>query len=345
MSVEIVKASEFGLEESKAENVAASFAPLIAERDVLTKVYENIITKELSAETSEEARVLFNRFGKVGTGVDKTHKNEKAFVLSYGRYVDAWKNSIKGPMTLMKDNLKPIIKYQEIQEGIAQAKLKTERENELIKYVTEFPMGLEVMDESIYQTLKKGFILTWEEKQAADKKLEEDRILAEKARKEEDERVRKENDKLKAEAEVAEKKRLEEDKKRKEVETKRLQEEAKERAKIEEKTRIERAKQEAILEKERQEKKKLEDELKAKQDAELKVIADREAKEKVDAEAQRKANLAPEKDKIAAWIEGMTIPNIVIEGFSKEGVDVCNEVIEKFEAFKQWSLTQKDSIK
>ena len=145
----------------------------------------------------------------------------------------------------MKDNLKPIIKYKEIQEDIARAKLKTERENELIKYVTEFPLGLDMMDESIYQTLKKGIVIEWEEKQAAEKKAEEDRILAEKARKEEEERIRKENEKLKAEAEAAEKKRLEEDKKRQEVEAKRLEAEAKEHAKIEEAARIEREKQEA----------------------------------------------------------------------------------------------------
>ena len=74
MSTEIVKASEFGLEESKTEAVATSFAPYIAEIKGLTKVYENIINKELNAETSEEARVAYNKMGKVGTGIDKTHK-------------------------------------------------------------------------------------------------------------------------------------------------------------------------------------------------------------------------------------------------------------------------------
>ena len=92
----------------------------------------------------------------------------------------------------------PIIKHEEIQADIARAKLKTERENELIKYVTEFPLGLDIMDESIYQTLKKGIIIEFEEKQAADKKAEEDRILADNARKEEEERIRKENEKAKS---------------------------------------------------------------------------------------------------------------------------------------------------
>ena len=345
MSTEIVKASEFGLEEEKANQMYSSFVPKVAEMEGVNGVYAELITKELCPEVYEEARVLKNRLAKIRTGVAAIHKTEKAYYLAGGRYVDAIKNKLTAPIVQMEETLMPIIKHEEIQADIARAKLKTERENELIKYVTEFPVGLEVMDETIYQTLKKGIVIEWEEKQAAEKKAEEDRILAEKARKEEEERIRKENEKLKAEAEAAEKKRLEEDKKRQEVEAKRLEAEAKERAKIEEAARIEREKQEAILKKEREAKEKIEAELKAKQEAEAKAKADKEAKEKAEAEAKRQADLAPEKDKIAAWIESFKYDSIDVTGFSQEGKDAVLDVVKRFDGFKKWAQSQKDSIK
>ena len=85
--------------------------------------------------------------------------------------------------------------------------------------------------------------------------------------------------------------------------------------------------------------------LKAKEEAEAKAKADKEAKEKAEAEAKRQADLAPEKDKIAAWIESFKYDSIDVTGFSQEGKDAVLDVVKRFDGFKKWAQSQKDSIK
>ena len=87
MKVEIIDPKEFGLEKTEVKGIEAAFAPKIAERNQLNKIYEQIIKKELSPELAEEAGDLRKKLVKVRTGIDKIHKSQKSFFLAAGRFV------------------------------------------------------------------------------------------------------------------------------------------------------------------------------------------------------------------------------------------------------------------
>lgn len=136
---------------------------------------------------------------------------------------------------------------------------------------------------------------------------------------EKQERIRIENERLKAEsdalqAKIDKEKKEREDKERIEAE-KRSKEEAKKQAEL--------------------------DKIKAELEAEKKREADRIAKEKAEKEAKEKAELelakAGDMVRIKSWVESMVIKPIGTEKMKPESIAICNEIIEKFESFKTWA--------
>jgi len=165
----------------------------------------------------------------------------------------------------------------------------------------------------------------YNDKIEAEKKAQEERIEKEKAEIAERERIRKENERLKAEAEAKEKQLIAE---RFEAEAKRQAIEKaakKEREENEEKFKAEQETARIAAEKAAAEKAKLEAEIKAKNDelkaAEAKTIA--EQKEK--AAAEKKGEKAPDKTKLielAVQIDGLNMPEIKSEEAQKILSDV-----------------------
>ena len=94
MNTELVKVDpkEFGLEEVQVATIEQAFMPKIVERDGYAVIYEQLITKELTKELCNEAGDFRRKLVKVRTGIADIHKTQKAFFLSAGRFVDAWKN-------------------------------------------------------------------------------------------------------------------------------------------------------------------------------------------------------------------------------------------------------------
>ena len=60
MTTEIAKINpaEYGLQESQVKTIEEAFLPKIIERDGLMKVYETLITEELTPELCVEAKAL-----------------------------------------------------------------------------------------------------------------------------------------------------------------------------------------------------------------------------------------------------------------------------------------------
>lgn len=110
-----------------------------------------------------------------------------------------------------------------------------------------------------------------------------------------------------------------------------------ERLKQIEEERIAKEKAEA----EERERIRLENERLKKEAEERERLAKIEAEKK---EAERLAALAPEKEKIQNWIDSINLPELDKTGFSINGISVTNVISEKFEAFKKWAESQKDSI-
>jgi len=143
----------------------------------------------------------------------------------------------------------------------------------------------------------------------------------------EQERVKKENERLKLEAEKAEKDRLETEKVAK-----------KEREELEAKNKLEREKAAKEVEKQLREKqalqRKLDAENKLKEDAENKRIADEKAA-KLEAE---KAEKDPIKTKLKLWVNGFDITA------PPEANKTTSEIVAKFDAYKKWAVQQIENI-
>ena len=159
----------------------------------------------------------------------------------------------------------------------------------VLKYIPDEEISiLEIgqMSDNIFEAYLSGVKKTDEDKVAAEKKAEEDRIAKEREEKAEQERIRKENERLRKEAEVAEANRIKEEKERQrlaEIEADKLEADRKEQEHI----RLEnQAKAKAELKKVEAEKQRLIAIEKAKAD---KLEADRKEQEHIRLENQAKA--------------------------------------------------------
>ena len=138
METQIIKASDFNLDKKQAVAIETAFAPKIAEREVLTQMYNEIIGKEITAELSEEADALRKKLVKVRIGIAAIHKTQKAFALAYGKFCDEWKNKETLPITDMESNLLVIVKFKEQQEAVAYEILNKERQVIMFEFISDF---------------------------------------------------------------------------------------------------------------------------------------------------------------------------------------------------------------
>lgn len=309
-----INASDYGLEESKAKEIEALFLPMLKKMSELENEYNDILKNEINPETCQRAKDLRLSYVKIRTGTADIHKKAKEFYLNGGRFVDGWKNAQLFASGEKEKTLKAIEDHFENQEKERIEKLRTTRIELLRPYTDIEPLALGHMEQSVFDNYLTGVKLAHEQRIAAERKAEEDRIAREKAEAEARELQRLENIRLKKEAEEKEKAlAIEREKVRKENEEKeRLAEiERKKAAKIladqKAKADKERAELLAKAEAERIEKERLEKEIadkkaadeKIKRDAELKLQAEQKAKEK----AEKAAKLAPDKTKLLAFAQ------------------------------------------
>lgn len=327
MSTEITKIDpkEFGLDEVQVVTIEQAFAPKIAERDGLTEIYQQVITKELTPELCSEAKQIRLKLVKVRTGIAEIHKTQKAFFLAAGRFVDAWKNKETAPVEQMESNLEQIENHFINIEKERIAKLEADRTAQLQQYTDIIPMSLGLMQDDVFNAYLASQKKANEDRIAAEKQAELDRIAQEKAEAAERERIRMENERLKKEAEEREKA----------IDAERAEAAAKQKAK-EDAARIEREKAES-------ERAKLAAELKAKEDAEAKAKAEAARIEQERIAAANKAAKAPDKDKLKAFVQSITLPELP-ELKSAETKAVAAVVTEKFKAFKVWAEQQIENV-
>lgn len=270
---------EFGLESENVQTIEEAFTPKIIERDGLAVIYSELITKEIDEALCKEAGDLRRKLVKVRTGIADIHKTQKAFFLSSGKFVDAWKNKETLPVSQMEEKLGEIEKFYEVQEQKKISDLKEKRQVELSKYIElfEIPSRLGTMEGDVYDSFLATKKKQHEEEIEVEKKAKSERIAKEKAEKIEQERVRKENEQLKKEAEAKAKQDKIEADERAEIESERIAKETKEREERERLAKIESDKQADILRKAQEERQRLEKELSDKVEAEKKATNDKEA--------------------------------------------------------------------
>lgn len=335
--LEKINPTEFGLEVSQVETIEQAFLPKIQEREALVAIYDQLIKSELTPELCKEAKEVRLKLVKVRTGIADIHKTQKAFFLAAGRFVDAWKNKETLPVEQMEEKLSEIENYYINIEKAQKAQLQAERLLEVSKY-TEYPANaLGEMEQQVYDAYLQGLKVAYDTKIEAERKAEEERLVAIEAEKAERERIRVENERLKAEAEQKEKE-LAEERAKAEAERKALEEEArKEREAAEAILKAEQKKARLEAEKAANEKAALEAELKAKADkeaAELKAKQEAEKQAKLEAE---KAAKAPRKEKLTKWVESFQIPTF-------ENDEVAANITARFNSFKKWAESEITNI-
>jgi len=218
MTTEIAKIDpkEYGLADEQVQTIEAAFMPKITERNGLAEIYGTIIAQEITPSLCSQAGDVRKKLVKVRTGISEIHKTQKAFYLAAGRYVDAWKNKETAPVLQMEETLTEIEEHYSRIEAQKIVELQTVRAAEIAKYSGEgalIPGNMGELLPEVYENYLLGVKTAYEQRIAAEKaaaeaevarqKAEEKRIAEEKA---EAERIRKENEKLKAEAEIAERK-------------------------------------------------------------------------------------------------------------------------------------------
>jgi len=331
-----VSASEYGIEEVKAQQIKAVFTPMLDKMAELEVEYNEVIKLEVSKESCKVAGELRKKYVKVRTSTAKLHKVQKAFYLAGGRFIDGLKNAQKFACEGIEENLSNFEKHYDKIEAEKLLVIKEERETLLRNHGAEvIPTNLDTLDDAMWETYLTGVkaaetarkeVEAVRIKAEEDAKIERERVekeAAEKRQKEEAERLKREaetkaeNEKLKRDAEIAEKKRIKDEadrkaeeekaaKARQKIEDERIAKEAKERKEAEEKEadrlEAERVKEEDRLKKERAESDRVEAEkARAHRIADAKIKAEREAKEKLEAELKAKedAEIAAEEKRLA----------------------------------------------
>lgn len=337
-----------GLVLSDAETIKQSYLPFF---EKLAEIKEQSAKIDFANPTPLDesiARELRLKTVKVRTGSEALKNERKQVHLLRGNLEqDSW-NLIKSTCLLSEETFAQVEKASERKEATRKANLKAER-SDLLKPYTEqsdiYPLG--EMSQDAFDDLLNGMKLAHKAKIEAFRKAEEERIAKEKAEAEERERIRVDNERLKAEA-IQKEKEMQAERVKAEKERKAIEEKAeKERKALEVKAKAERELAEAKLRKEREANEKLQAEIKAKADAEEKAKREKELKEKEEYEAkviaEKKAALAPDKVKLSLWIEAVLLGSIPT-GLSNESGTVGLEISNKFDAFKTWANKRIEEI-
>jgi len=201
-----IKASDYGLDETKAAELTKNLPQIITERDVFVTQFDEVIRLNINdPDTAKKARELRLRIRDNRTkGIEIWHRTTKDFFLKGGQFVDAIKRMEVAVNERMETDLEKIEKYQENLEHERTEKLRVDRLALIKQYTDIEPMALGHMEQAVFDNLLQGFKIAYETRIAAEKKAEEDRIAKEKADAEEREKQRLENIRLKKEAEERE---------------------------------------------------------------------------------------------------------------------------------------------
>jgi len=280
-----------GIEESKANQIKKTFEPMAKMLSEFEESYNELVidaSEEITQDITIRAKRLRIDIGKVRVETGKLKDKQKEYIKLEDKAIMGVHNILVWAVKEKEDKLKEIEKHFEIQEKKRLEKLQSDRYKKLRLYVEDaHERDLAKFADDEFEALLAIKKKEQEDRIAAEKKAEEERIAKDKAEAEERERIRKENEQLRKEAEERERrakieaeKRAKEERERQakaEAERKEREEkEKKERAEYESKLKAEREAREKIEREEKEKREKLEAELKAKQEAEQKAKEDEE---------------------------------------------------------------------
>lgn len=319
-----VIATQAGLDPNKVENLLSKFAGYLQEaRKVVDEAKKIEVTDETQTDLMAKAHNLRMTLRDIRTkGVEPTRFSLKEQSLREGKAIDGMSNIIKALIIPFEEYLEKQEKFAEYREQERVTKRLEERLKSLTPYVDNvFIYNVKDMTDEVFNNLLESSRTAFEAKKDAEAEFERGQLAKEKADREEQERIRKENEILKQEAIAKEKELI----KIKEEQDKRMAKEKEDNQKI------------------------LDAEKKKREDAEAKVKEQELAKQKeeeaektrirIEEEAKRKALLAPDKEKLidlAGRIALVKLPNVesmeagnVIDKVESDLLDITNYIMNE----------------
>src|SRR3972149_1405125 len=116
---------EFGLQETKAKEIAAQFQPMLDKMVELENEYNKVVSLPIEeASTATLAKIVRLKYVKVRTGTSEIHKVQKNFYLMAGRFIDGWKNAQLFASQGIEEKLLAIEEYAERKKEQERIKLQ-----------------------------------------------------------------------------------------------------------------------------------------------------------------------------------------------------------------------------
>lgn len=331
--ITIINPKEFGLEENKALELTVGLNLILNERETLKNAFIDVIDLEITAENLPIFKELRTKFLKNRTlGIVNWHKVNKEVSLRIGQFYDAVKNKEISENEYYENALLEKEKYFENLEKERLKAVHLERVSQLTPFNYEIGnIDFSGMDINMFNAILLGAETAHKNKLEAEKQAELARLEVIRLEDEQKEKQRLELIELKKQNEIKEK----------ELEIQKAKADA-ELAEVNRLAKIESDKQQAILLEQQKANAKLQAELKAKADAE-KLTAEKLASElKAKELADKKALKAPDKDKMAEWINNLELLSIDLK--SKDSKTTATEILTKFAGFKKWANEQINNL-
>lgn len=295
----ILRIEQNNVEAGTAKILQDSFIEFFAQaQEWKEKADKLVVTDETQIAEMKDARTARLALKDIRVNANKTRKRLKEDSIKYGRAVEDAYNVIEGLISPIEKHLEAQEKFGEIKEAERKASLQIERLELLRVYYFEDNSGFDFggMDEQTFSIFLSGCKNAYENKIEAQKKAEEEAIAKNREEEAKREALRIENARLKADA--AEQERLaQEERKARDLEL------AAERARVEYEKKVADTEakkifdeQQAILKKEREEKWKLQEEIRVKKEAE-------EAEARRNAEAEEEILKMGDKQKFELLIK------------------------------------------
>jgi hypothetical protein len=282
-SLALIEAPELKqVEQSKAELIRATFVPMAEMLETFEKSFAGIVAEsknEITSELTARAKRLRLDIAKVRTSTEKVRKEQKEQYLRAGKAIDGVSNILQWAVSEKENKLKEIENHFYNIEAERLRLLQQERVELLSKYVDDAQdRNLSSMDDDVWSAYICAKKKEYDDRIEAEKQAELFRIEKEKVEAAERERIKQENERLKAEAIEREKRQAAERAERERLARIEAEKRSKEEAERKAKEDAERKKREA-------------DEKKQREEYERKLAAERaerEARERAEDEERRK---------------------------------------------------------
>jgi hypothetical protein len=290
-TLELVKvAEENQLTTDKVQEFSSQFSESFSKARAIAEEAKSILVTDISqTKEMQQARQKRLELKNIRVAVEHTRKELKEQSLREGKAIDGMANIIKALIVPVEEHLEKQEQYAAMQAAKAKAERLAKRTAALANYVEDTDLyNLNDMEDAQFDVLLANSKKSFEDEKAAAEQAEKERLEREEAERKEQEQIRKDNERLRAEAEAREK----------------AMEAERQKLAAENAAKLEAERKKALAEREARE--KLEEERRQREEAEAKAQAEAE-------ETERQKLLAPDKEKLIAFanvIDALTLPSV-----------------------------------